>query len=104
MAEAPTPEDLAAKRQELADIRKANSVAAAERDVEAANARRLAEYEALEREIEFEKQSQAILAGVPPTNSDESVNTPPNNSSVSSTPTSYPSAPYTDEDEEKDGE
>lgn len=111
MAEAPTPEELAAKRQELDDLRKQNAEAARARDDEAANARRQKEYEDLEREIEFEKQSQAILAGTPPSNDEEEVdNTPPNNSAVNEPPSSpsanplVPNVNLGNDDDEKEGE
>ena len=86
MAEAPTPEELQAKRDELAELRKSNAAKQAEKNHEADNARRAAEYDRLEREIAFESQAAAILDGTPPAAGQQEVSTPPDNSTIQ-TPT-----------------
>lgn len=86
MAEAPTPEDLEALREYLAELRKSNAEAAKAKDDEASAARRTADAESLLREIAFEEQAKAILDGVPPESSEEVSNEPPDNSTVSNDP------------------
>lgn len=82
MAEAPTPEELEAKRKELEDLQRATEEYVREKDEEAAAARRQAEYEKLEQEIAFAKQAAGLLVN-PPSSEESSVeNTPPNNSTV----------------------
>lgn len=83
MAEAPTPEELEAKRQELADIKSTVQEVIREKDEEAAARRRQEEWNALEREIAYEKQAAQLLVA-PPSNqsSSEPVNEPPNNTAL----------------------
>ncbi|AUV60626.1 neck protein [Gordonia phage SteveFrench] len=86
MAEAPTPEELAAKRQELQDLRKSNADTQANRDQKAAEERRIREAEAIQAEINYELQAQAILEGKPlPDFNPEATNEPPDNSNVPAT-------------------
>lgn len=87
MAEAPTPEELQAKRDELAALRKSNIEKQAAKNKEADDARRAAEYDRLEREIEFEAQAAAILGDTPPEAGGQEVLTPPDNSTPSAAPT-----------------
>lgn len=101
----PTPEELQAKRDELAQLQKANADKQKERDLEAGEARRQAEYDRLEQEINFAKQSEQILSGLPPQGSANEV-TPPDNTTVQAPPAppSTPSSINLGNDNEKDGE
>lgn len=99
----PSLEELQAKRDELAAVQRNIQEAQATKDGEAAEARRQAEYDRLENEIAFAKQSEAILAGVPPENNTSGTNTPPDNSTVQAPPSS-PSNSFGSYNDEKDGE
>ncbi|UTN91181.1 hypothetical protein SEA_POKYPUPPY_21 [Gordonia phage PokyPuppy] len=97
MAEAPTPEELAEKRQQLQDLRKANAETQVNRDTKAAEERRRRELEAIQAEINYELQAQAILEGKPlPDFNEAPTNEPPDNSSVPATDQSA-STPETNE-------
>lgn len=83
MAEAPTPDELAAKRRELQELRQQNADTQVNRDQKAAEERRVREMEAIQAEINYELQAQAILEGKPlPDFNEPPTNEPPDNSSV----------------------
>ena len=90
MAEAPTPEEVQEKRDQLAELRKNNANLRKEKEGEAAKERLALEAQRLDREIDFELQAQAILEGSTPPDTSTQVpsNTPPSNS--------FPSTPAFD--------
>ncbi|AER26558.1 hypothetical protein SEA_AMORE2_24 [Gordonia phage Amore2] len=88
----PSQEELQAKRDELAALQKSNAEKQAEKDGEAAEARRQADYDRLEQEIAYAKQAQEILGSTPPDNSAGNTSaTPPDNANVP--PVTPPSVP-----------
>ncbi|QAY16409.1 hypothetical protein SEA_MSAY19_23 [Gordonia phage Msay19] len=98
MAEAPTPEELAAKRRELQELRQQNADTQSGRDQQAAEERRRREYEAIQADINYELQAQAILEGKPlPDFNEPPTNEPPDTASVPANTDQTPdqSAPQT---------